>query len=174
MPLRYKSHMRLLQPAARWLNGKAPDADALHGRAVMVHFWSLSVREAVAQLPRPREWLGRYAGELQVFGVHTPREVEDMDAGAVAAAVRELGLEYPIALDGDEGALAYAYDVRDLPAFFLFDSQLRLRNRREGTGAADEMERILGRVFPRRTARAPTAAIRQSPYRGGATWAEQR
>ncbi|HZA50876.1 MAG TPA: hypothetical protein VE549_09055 [Myxococcaceae bacterium] len=172
MPLRYKSQMRVLRPAAGWLNGTAPSPDELRGRPVLIHFWSLSVREAMGQISRPREWLRRFGGELQVYGVHTPLAVEDMDHPRVAAAVGELRMEHPTALDGDDGALADAYDVRELPAYFLFDSQLRLRNHRAGGRAADEMERILSRLFPRHTARAPAAI--PYPPRGGVTWAEHR
>lgn len=116
---------------------------------MLVHFFSLSSGEAVQQLARVRAWCDRYGGALQFVGVHSPLEVSDMDHEGVAGAVRELGLRHPVALDGDDGALADGYDVRASPAYFLFDAQLRLRNQRSGAGAAEAMERILARVFPR-------------------------
>jgi hypothetical protein len=149
MPARYKSQMRPLRPAPRWLNNGAIDVEDLRGKPVLVHFWSMSVPVAVKQIPRLQSWMRRYGRELQFISVHTPLAVADMDHSRVAAAVSELGLRNPVALDGDDGALADTYDVRDSPAYFLFDAQLRLRNHRAGRGATEAMERILVRVFPR-------------------------
>lgn len=149
MPLRYKTQMRTLRPAARWVNGEQPELEQLRGRPVLVHFWSLSAPASVEQMSSLREWIRRYAATLRVLGIHTPLEVGDMDHGKVADSLRQLGVEHPVALDGDDGALADAYDVRDSPAYFLFDAQLQLRNLRWGPGADRAMDRILAKVFPR-------------------------
>src|SRR5919106_4528360 len=90
MPLRYKSQMRVLRPAAGWLNGAAPEPNELRGHPVLVYFWSLSVREAMGQISRPREWLRRFGGELQGFRGHTPPPGEDMDHPRLAPAPGEV------------------------------------------------------------------------------------
>jgi hypothetical protein len=110
---------------------------------VLLFFWATSNRMALWQLSRLEQWIQRRGRPIEVMSVHTPLEVTDMDQGRVMSAIRECGLHHVVALDDEDGALADAYDVRDLPAYFHFDAQLRLRNRKEGNGAVAAMDRLL-------------------------------
>jgi AhpC/TSA family len=138
--------MRPLCPACHWVNGEAPDLEGLRGRPVLVLFWSTSDQVALRQISRIEQWIQRRGFPLEVVSVHTPLQVVDMDPNRVIAVIRENDIHHPVALDGDDGALADAYDVRDLPAYYHFDAELRLRKKREGTGAVAAMDRLMERA----------------------------
>ena len=146
MPPRYKWQMRPLRPACCWVNGAPPDLEGLRGRPVLLVFWAASKGVALRQLPRLERWVRQHGLPVKVMSVHTPQDVADMDPARVTAAIRESDIHHPVALDGEDGALADAYDVRQLPAYFRFDAQLRLRNRGEGTRAVKAMDRLLSRA----------------------------
>jgi hypothetical protein len=146
MPPRYKWQMRPLRPACTWVNGGPPELEGLRGRPVLLFFWSTSNQASLRQLSRLEQWVQRRGLTLEVMSVHTPLEVDDMDQRRVMSVIRDSEIHHPVALDGDDGALADAYDVRDLPAYFRFDAQLQLRNRKEGRRAVAVMDRLLARA----------------------------
>lgn len=146
MPLHIDTLIRPLRPAVQWENGGPLDVDRLRGAPVLVHFWSLSCGACKTQMEQVNEWARRYAGRLTVVGVHTPLSVEDMDHERVVDAIRALDVRHPVALDGDDGALADAYQVHVTPAYFLFDANGRLRQYHAGVEATDPVERAIERV----------------------------
>ncbi|MBX5480532.1 MAG: TlpA family protein disulfide reductase [Myxococcaceae bacterium] len=130
---------RPLRPAARWLNGP-PTPEELRDRALVIHFWSLSCQPCLEQLPRVKAWAKRNPELLKVISVHTPLELGDMEPERVVEEVRRVGIEHPLALDGDDGALADIYQVGRTPACFLFDGEKKLRAVQTGPGAAERLE----------------------------------
>ncbi len=145
MPLRLDTLMPPLRPAHRWLNDDPVREAELRGHPVLVHFWALSCPTCKEQFPRLAEWQARYP-ELQVISVHTPLSVEDMNDEAVADAVAAFELSMPVALDGDDGALADAYHIQVLPAFFVFDAEGHLRLYHAGPDALEPVGRTLERL----------------------------
>jgi hypothetical protein len=98
-------------------------------------------------LPYVQEWHGRYAERgLRVLGVHSPQFDFGRDVATVAAAVRRLGIEFPVALDS-----AYAiwrlYGNEVWPAMYLWDRRGVLRHYHFAEGAYDETEAAIGEVL---------------------------
>lgn len=148
MPLHLDTLIRPLRPAVRWENSSPVDVDSLRGKPVLVHFWSLSCASCKAQMDDVNAWLHEYDDRLVIVGVHTPLSVEDMNEDRVVDAVRALELQHPIALDGDDGALADIYQVQMTPSYFLFDANGRLRLYHAGENATDPVHRALERLLP--------------------------
>ncbi len=146
MPLRLYTSMPPLRPVHRWLNGGPVRESDLRGRPVLVHFWALSCAACKEQLPRVAELRGRFE-RLEVISVHTPLSVEDMNDDRVEDAVRAFELGFPVALDGDDGALADAYHVHLTPSYFVFDGQGRLRHYHAGPQALSPVERAIAHVL---------------------------
>ncbi len=147
MPLRLRSSIPSLRDAVRWVNSSPVDVAKLRGRPVLVHFMSMSCMTCKEQLSDVREWARRYAGKLQLVGVHTPTQPQDADEERVEEAIRALELSHPVALDGEEGDLAEAYQVRFTPSYFLFDRNGELRHFHGGFEAVDPVERAIERVL---------------------------
>lgn len=143
MPLRPGAEFRPLRPAVRWIHGGQKDSEHPRGKPELVHFFSLSCADCEPQLKRIAELAHELGDEVKIVGVHTPVEVRDMDPEHVREEVDRLGLDYAVALDGDDGALADMYDVRITPSYYVFDSEGRLLRYLAGVEAIDPVDKTV-------------------------------
>jgi thiol-disulfide isomerase/thioredoxin len=127
--------------ATRWLNSEPLTPQRLRGRVVVVDFWTYTCVNWLRTLPYLQAWADKYRDDgLTVIGVHTPEFGFEHDIDNVVAQSRNLGVEYPIAVDNDYavwGAFANHY----WPALYLADTEGRIRYHHFGEGeyAATEM-----------------------------------
>ena len=88
--------------ATRWLNSEPLTPEGLRGRVVLVDFWTYTCVNWLRTLPYVRAWAAKYAAAgLTVVGVHTPEFGFESDVDNVIAQSRNLGVEYPVAVDND-------------------------------------------------------------------------
>jgi hypothetical protein len=87
---------------------------------VLVHFFDYAQLNSVRTLPYLIEWDRRYreAG-LRTIGVQSPRFPFGADPANVAVGLRELGVEFPVAIDTGR-ALWHAYGCEGWPSLFLW------------------------------------------------------
>jgi hypothetical protein len=98
-------------------------------------------------LPQVREWHRRHgAAGLTVVGVHSPEFPWERPAEAVAAAVRRLGIEYPVVQDNDF-ATWRRHGVRAWPTAVLVDRRGVVRFRHIGEGAYAETEAMIRQLL---------------------------
>jgi len=117
-----------LDGATEWVNGIAT-REALAGKPTLIHFWALSCHICHDNMPTVQRWRAQYADRgLQVVGVHMPRQQEDTDPGAVKAAIAEMGIVEPCAIDNNH-LLGEAFQNQYWPAYFVFDATGELRGR---------------------------------------------
>ena len=132
-----------LDDAEVWLNSEPLTADALHGRVVLVDFWTYSCVNWLRTLPYVRAWSERYADAgLTVVGVHAPEFSFEHDLGNVRRAVAELGVGYPVVID-NEFAIWRAFANHYWPAVYLVDRGGRVRFTHFGEEAYEETERAI-------------------------------
>ena len=127
--------------ATGWLNSPPLSREGLRGRVVLVDFWTFTCVNWLRTLPYVRAWSAKYADAgLTVIGVHTPEFGFEHDAPAVEARVRDLGIEYPVALDNDY-AVWDDFSNHYWPALYLADEtgSLRFHHFGEGEYAYTEM-----------------------------------
>jgi cytochrome c biogenesis protein CcdA/thiol-disulfide isomerase/thioredoxin len=141
-----------------WLNtpgGRPLSIAALHGKVVLVDFWTYSCINCLRTLPHLEAWDRAYrrAG-LVIVGVHTPEFAFEHVADNVRSAVHRLGVRYPVALDNGYGTWN-AYTNQYWPADYLVDRSGRVRFTHFGEGAYGETEsqirQLLGEHVPGRT-----------------------
>ena len=104
-----------------WL-GEPPASMAMlaAGGPVLVHFFDFAQLNSVRTLPYLREWHRRYAEHgLTTIGVQSPRFPFGAERGAVAAGLRRLGVEHPVAID-TERDLWHDYGCEGWPSLFLW------------------------------------------------------
>jgi cytochrome c biogenesis protein CcdA/thiol-disulfide isomerase/thioredoxin len=124
-----------------WLNTPELSMDDLRGKVVLVDFWTYSCINCLRTLPYIEKWDERYRSKgLVVVGVHTPEFQFEHDPGNVRAAVKRLGVRYPVALDNDYDTWD-AYGNKYWPADYLVDQTGRVRHIHVGEGDYDETER---------------------------------
>lgn len=132
-PLRTGSPLPSLHGVPAWLNGGEPADEALAGKPLLVHFWSISCsicHDVAAEVAR---WHAEYAPRgLAVVGVHQPRGPEELDVAAVTEDARgPMGITWPCAID-NEHTLVDRFQNEFVPAYYLFDREHKLVHRQAG------------------------------------------
>ena len=129
-----------IQGIDAWVNTPPLSAGDLRGKVVLVDFWTYSCINCLRTLPYLKSWDERYRSKgLVIVGVHSPEFAFEHDLGNVRAAVKRLGIHYPIALDNDF-ATWNAYRNQYWPADYLVDQSGHVRDIHFGEGDYDKTE----------------------------------
>jgi cytochrome c biogenesis protein CcdA/thiol-disulfide isomerase/thioredoxin len=117
-----------------WINSRPLTLGSLRGKVVLVDFWTYSCINCLRTLPYLKSWDARYRSKgLVILGIHTPEFAFEHDLGNVRAAVKRLGVHYPVALDNDYGTWN-AYGNNYWPADYLIDQNGHVRDVHFGEG----------------------------------------
>jgi len=107
---------------------------------VLIDFWTYTCINCIRTQPYLKAWDERYRDEgLTIIGMHTPEFAFEREADNVERAVREAGLEFPVAQD-NEFATWNAYRNQYWPAKYLIDARGHLRYVHFGEGDYEETE----------------------------------
>jgi thiol-disulfide isomerase/thioredoxin len=129
----------LVQPRG-FLNRRPFTLASLKGKVVLVDFWTFDCINCQHTIPYLREWYEHYHGAgFEIVGVHTPELPEERNPRDVAAAVRRLGVRWPVVLDPDY-ATWNAYGNQYWPAQYLIDKHGRIATTHIGEGDYAELD----------------------------------
>ena len=133
--------------ATAWLNSEPLTPQGLRGRVVLVDFWTYTCVNWIRTLPYVRAWASKYeeAG-LTVVGVHTPEFGFESDIDNVIAQTRNLGVEYPVAVDSEYRVWG-AFANRFWPAIYIADADGRIRHHHFGEGEYPQTEMVIQRLL---------------------------
>ncbi len=141
-----------IHDVSAWINSRPLSLPGLRGKVVLVDFWTYSCINCLRTLPYLRAWDARYRSKgLVILGVHTPEFAFERDLGNVRAAVKRLGVRYPVALDNAYGTWK-AYSNNYWPADYLVDQAGRVRDIHFGEGDYAKTERNIRRLLEARKA----------------------
>jgi cytochrome c biogenesis protein CcdA/thiol-disulfide isomerase/thioredoxin len=130
-----------------WINSSPLTMDALRGKVVVIDFWTYSCINCLRTLPHVRAWDEAYRDDgLVIVGVHTPEFAFEREPDNVRRAVRDHGIEYPVALDPDYGTWQ-AWLNRYWPAKYFVDRRGHVRYAHFGEGDYEESERVIRRLL---------------------------
>lgn len=136
-----------LSGATGWLNSQPLTTSGLRGRVVLVNFWTYTCINWLRQLPYLTAWASKYSEQgLFVVGVHTPEFGFEANSGNVTRAVRDLGIEYAIAIDSNY-AVWKAFGNMYWPALYFGDADGLLRQRHFGEGKYKRSEQVIQRLL---------------------------
>jgi cytochrome c biogenesis protein CcdA/thiol-disulfide isomerase/thioredoxin len=136
-----------LAGAVAWLNSPPLTAESLRGKVVVVDFWTYSCINCLRSIPYVRAWADKYRNQgLVVIGVHAPEFAFEKDADNVRRAVKELKLDYPIAIDNNY-AIWNGFDNEYWPAHYFIDAEGRIRHHHFGEGDYAESEKIIQQLL---------------------------
>jgi thiol-disulfide isomerase/thioredoxin len=100
-------------------------AAGLRGRVVLVSFWTYTYINWLRTLPYLHAWADKYSDHgLVLLGVHTPEFGFEHDLDNVRQAVKDLRVEFPVAVDNDY-AVWTAFDNHYWPALYVVDARAR-------------------------------------------------
>jgi len=89
------------------------------------------------------DWHHRFASRgLVIIGIHSPEFFWEKNVRRVDSAMRDLGIQYPVAIDNDF-ATWKRYGTRYWPTLHIIDKQGIIRYTRYGEGGYAEMESII-------------------------------
>ena len=146
-PLPVEGELPPLAGATGWLNSPPLSVQSLRGKVVLVDFWTYSCINCLRSLPYVRGWYDKYKDHgLVVIGVHAPEFAFEKEPANVARAVKELGVDYPVALDNDY-AIWQGFNNEYWPAHYFIDARGRIRAHHFGEGGYAESEDILRQLL---------------------------
>jgi cytochrome c biogenesis protein CcdA/thiol-disulfide isomerase/thioredoxin len=126
-----------------WFNtpGNRPlTLTSLHGRVVLVDFWTYTCINCIRTLPYLKAWDTTYRGQgLTIVGVETPEFSFERDASNVSDAIDQFGIHYPVVQDNEMGTWN-AYGNQYWPADYLIDAKGNVRYATFGEGDYDKTE----------------------------------
>jgi cytochrome c biogenesis protein CcdA/thiol-disulfide isomerase/thioredoxin len=135
---------------AAWLNtpgGAAVDLKALHGKVLLIDFWTYSCINCQRSIRHVISWYNTYRGRgLEVIGVHTPEFAFEHQTSNVATAAAGLGIKYPIAMDNDYKTWTN-YRNQYWPALYLIDGDGTVRYIKFGEGDYGVTERHIRQLL---------------------------
>jgi thiol-disulfide isomerase/thioredoxin len=147
MTLFERVHIPSFAGATGWLNSEPLGPAGLRGHVVLVNFWTLTCINWLRQEPYVRAWAQAYRSDGQiVIGVHTPEFSFEHEIDLVQRAIRERGIDYPVAVD-DDYAIWDAFANRAWPALYFVDTDGMICDRHVGEGRYETSERCIQRLL---------------------------
>ena len=142
-----EGNLPALEGAVQWLNSPPLSAQALEGKVVLVDFWTYSCINCLRTLPYVKAWADKYRDQgLVVIGVHAPEFAFERNINNVTQAMKDLGINYPVAVDNDF-KIWRAFDNQYWPAHYFADAQGRIRYHHFGEGDYAESERVIQQLL---------------------------
>src|SRR6516225_772410 len=130
-----------------WLNSPPLTIEGLRGKVVVIDFWTYSCINCLRSIPYVKAWAEKYKDRgLVVIGVHTPEFAFERNINNVRAAVSDLKIEYPVAID-NEYKIWRSFDNRYWPAHYFMDAKGRVRFHHFGEGEYDHSEQMIQRLL---------------------------
>jgi cytochrome c biogenesis protein CcdA/thiol-disulfide isomerase/thioredoxin len=134
-----------LAGVTEWLNSPALTPEGLKGKVVLIDFWTYSCINCLRAIPYVRAWADKYK-DLVVIGVHAPEFAFEKSTRNVRAAVADLKINYPVAIDNDY-AIWRAFNNQYWPAHYFIDAEGRIRHHHFGEGDYEESEHAVQRLL---------------------------
>jgi len=126
-----------------WINSSPLTLSQLHGKVVLVDFWTYTCINCIRSLPYVEGWYQEYQKDgLVVIGVEAPEFSYEKIPSNVKAAVKQDKITYPVAIDGNLETWG-AYQNEYWPAEYLIDQNGNIRRADFGEGEYSQMEQAI-------------------------------
>ena len=143
-----------------WINSGELSPKSLKGKVVLVEFWTFMCYNCLNALPHVKDLYAKYKNRgFVVVGVHTPELGPERVQENVRAAVKRLGITYPVVIDNDS-KIWNAYHNQYWPAAYFADATGKLRFYNFGEGRYDEQDKVVAKLLAERDAAAGVEANR--------------
>ena len=112
-----------LSGAGGWIGTAGPlSLTALAGKVVLLHFWTFANINCIRVLAELRAVEERFASEVVVVGVHSPKFPHEHEHVAVERAVQRMRITHPV-LDDPDLTTWQHYSVRGWPTVVVIDPE---------------------------------------------------
>ena len=139
-----------LTGVTRWINSPPLTIEGLRGKVVLVDFWTFECINCLHALPQVKALDAEYRDRgLVVVGVHTPELAAERDTANLLAAVKRLGITYPVAQDNDYATWNTWHNAY-WPAQYVIDREGRVVYTHIGEGGYEAIERAVRQALATR------------------------
>ena len=130
-----------------WLNTGGPLSlkNDLKGKVVLLDFWTLCCINCIHIIPDLAKLEKKYANELVVIGVHSPKFDNEKDTKSIRKAILRYQVDHPVVNDADH-KIWDRYDVDAWPTFVLIDPEGNLVGYTSGEGNYELLDTVVGKV----------------------------
>ena len=140
-----------------WLNTTPLTLADLRGKVVLIDFWTFSCVNCVRTIPHLKVLYDAYKSRgFVIVGVHSPEFDFEKVPANVTAAVKRLGVTWPVAIDS-EMATWNAYQNQYWPAEYLLDQQGRVAYTSFGEGDYPQTDAAVAELLNVHTAPLPSS-----------------
>lgn len=141
-------------PSGReWINSVPLTKESLRGKVVLVDFWTFQCINCLNALPHVKALYAKYKDQgLVVIGVHTPELARERMPANVRATVKDLGVTYPVVIDGDY-AIWDSWQNQCWPAAHFVAAKGCVRYHHFGEGKHEEQDAIVRKLLDEAKAR---------------------
>ncbi|MDR3615046.1 MAG: redoxin domain-containing protein [Candidatus Obscuribacterales bacterium] len=141
------TNIRDFAGVTQWLNSKPLTLKDLHGKVVVIDFYTSGCGNCQAAVPHVVQLYNKYHNRgLVVVGVHTPESTYEKELTTVQSTAQHLGITYPIAVD-NEHAVWYSYHNQFWPNLLIFDKEGKLVYEHAGEGFYEEIDRVVNELL---------------------------
>jgi thiol-disulfide isomerase/thioredoxin len=126
-----------------WLNTKPLTMGKLKGKVVLVEFWTYTCINCLRSIPFLKRMRKKYGKKgLVVIGVHSPEFSFEEDLKNVEKAVKDLKIQYPVAVDSDMETWR-TFDNIYWPAKYIIDKEGYIVDVNFGEGHYQKTEAVI-------------------------------
>lgn len=144
---------------AGWINSEPQTLAQLHGKVVLIDFWTYSCINCQRTQPYVNAWYDTYEKDgFVVIGVHAPEFAFEKVQANVEQAVKAANIKYPVALDNDFKTWK-AYENHYWPAKYLIDRDGRVRYTHFGEGDYDATESTIRTLLGESASMSPRVQV---------------
>lgn len=151
-------------PVGTWFNVDTPlSLKGLRGKVVLLDFWTFCCANCLHVIDELHGLEQRFADELVIVGVHSPKFEHEKSDAAVAAAVQRYGVDHPV-LNDPALHLWQQYAVRAWPTLVLVDPDGYVVAQAAGEGQAASLTLLISELVAEHDS-AGTLRRGDNPYR---------
>lgn len=155
-----KEKKKILAPeldgGSAWLNSAGPLAirdsfnpfvqrPSLKGKIILLDFWTLCCINCIHIMPDLAKLEKKYANELVVIGVHSPKFENEKDSASIRKAILRYQIEHPVINDADH-TIWDRYEVDAWPTLVLIDPEGYLVGYTSGEGQYELLDIVIGKL----------------------------
>jgi sugar lactone lactonase YvrE/cytochrome oxidase Cu insertion factor (SCO1/SenC/PrrC family) len=136
-----------LDGGVAWLNSGGPLSikKDLKGKVVLLDFWTLCCINCIHIQPDLAKLEKKYANELVVIGVHSPKFDNEKDTNSIRKAILRYQIEHPVVNDADH-KIWDRYEIDAWPTLVLIDPEGNLVGYTSGEGNYELLDTVIGKI----------------------------
>lgn len=135
-----------LDGGVAWLNTGGPiSMKDLKGKVVLLDFWTLCCINCIHCIPDLHKLEKKYANELVVIGVHSPKFDNEKDTKSIRKAIQRYEVVHPVVNDA-ERKIWDRYEVDSWPTMVLIDTEGNILGYASGEGNFDVLDLHIGKA----------------------------